>query len=48
MRRLITLARLLEQDARAAPRRTELIAATLAEDVPAIVRILEHIGIPTE
>jgi hypothetical protein len=47
MRRLITLAKLLEQDPRAAPRRTELIAATLAEDGPAIVRILEQIGIPT-
>lgn len=46
MRRLITLAKLLEQDPRTAPRRKELIAATLAEDGVAIVRILEHIGIP--
>lgn len=47
MRRLIILARLIEQDARAAPRRTELIAAVLADDVPAIVRILEDSGIQT-
>lgn len=47
MRRLITLARLLEQDARAAPRRTELIAAVLADDVPTIVRILVETGIQT-
>lgn len=46
MRRMVTLARLLEQDPRAAPRRKELIDATLAEDGVAIVRILEHIGIP--
>lgn len=47
MRRLVTLAKLLEKDTRAAPRRTELIAAALAEDVPAIVRILEDSGIQT-
>ncbi len=47
MRRLITLARLLEQDARAAPRRTELIAAVLADDVPTIVRIRVESGIQT-
>jgi hypothetical protein len=45
MLRLITLAGLLERDGRAAPRRTELIAAVLAEDVPAIGRILEAQGI---
>jgi len=45
MRRLITLSSLLAQDARAAARRTELIAAVLADDVPAIVRLLEDSGI---
>lgn len=47
MRRLIALSTLLERDARAAPRRTELVAAVLAEDIPAICRILEAQGIPT-
>lgn len=45
MRRVIALARLLERDRRAEPRRGNLITAVLAEDVPTIVQILAALGI---
>lgn len=45
MRRVIALARLLERDSRAEPRRDDLITAVLAEDVQAIVGILAILGI---